>query len=237
MRTSASAVRPSAFEAVVARNARTRSGPSDAFEFLVWLLGAMHEETRSGDRSPISRHFYAKTVALRQFVRCGGESTSGDQSPFWLLQLPPAAKKLPPTLHDCIVEWGAIDPADEDNPLWCDDCGRREPFRMKMRVDQFARYVVIHLDRSASGRHGLPDTRRVEYPLQFDARNYTLTDLGIFQLVAVVCQAQRSLRRYSCIVGSPEQSKWFRISEETVTPIGQSSVLTSEAYILFYERK
>jgi ubiquitin C-terminal hydrolase len=202
----------------------------DAFEFLVQLLDLVHNDI--GDVTPL---FYGNNVAMRRF-RCGKEEQAVDQPAFWMLPLP--RRKKPLNLSDCIDEWRKIEPEDEANPLFCPGHRRAEPYTMEMRVERFARYVVIQLSRFDKTGGGSKDNRRVKYPFDFPSNDFADQDTGKYSLVAVVCHRGHEYGgHYTCIVGDPTEAIWYEISDDDVRRVQREDAVRDEAYILFYEQQ
>jgi ubiquitin C-terminal hydrolase len=153
-----------------------------------------------------------------------------------MLPLPPGRGPL--HLSDCIREWGKVDYEDEANPLFCPRHHKAEPFRMRMRVDQFAKYVVIQLNRFDTTGRGSKDDRRVKYPFTFPSSDFAAKDTGTYSLVAVVChQGHEYDGHYTCIVGDKAEPTWYLISDNRVTKVRKKDAIRGEAYILFYEQQ
>jgi ubiquitin C-terminal hydrolase len=227
------------FRTVVQRRMPMFTGlkADDAFEFLVQLLDVMHRELSVGGDSPIARCFYGRILVRRVFL-CGAREEADDQPAFLMVPLPPPGRV--PTLAGCFSEWQRSDPPDRDNPLFCPQCRCPEAFTMKMAVGHFADCIIIQLNRFTRGPFGTSkDNRRVEYPCKLDSRGLAEHTAGVYQLVGVVChQGWEYAGHYTCIVRGPEEPpRWWRISDASVTPIPESSVVTEDAYILFYYRK
>ncbi|UYV71695.1 USP2 [Cordylochernes scorpioides] len=220
----------------------------DAMEYLQYLLERLHqdfnqlgeypENVQSNDeginywqeycsikRSPIIKTFAGQKLNTLCCQSCGNISKRYEI--IWNISLPLPKKNKTISLLDCFGEHFK-DEVFEDRI--CSNCNNKGSTNA-IEVSRWPEILIIQLIRfSATGKI---DTM-VKCPLNLDIVQHGPPMK--YDLRAVVNYFGNSvLGHYTASCKHPTTNKWFNLNDEKVKQINSDHVITSNAYLLFYE--
>lgn len=175
---------------------------------------------------------------------CGHNSITFD--PFWDLSLPlPSGKRAPNLYHcfDIFMEEEFLDGGERPRCLRCDakrKCSKR------FSVQKFPKVLVLHLKRfSSHGNLGSKINAAVDYPVtdldltRFCSRGTVnrSSEAPLYDLYAVIDHSgYAGAGHYTAKCRHPYSGVWYDFNDASVTPIDTTEIVSSNAYILFYEQ-
>ncbi|XP_063688900.1 ubiquitin carboxyl-terminal hydrolase 2-like isoform X3 [Bolinopsis microptera] len=170
---------------------------------------------------------------------CDHKSVTFD--PFWDLSLPlPRSKSSGLNLLSCFAEFTQEEILDGDEKPTCENCKKRQKCTKQFSIERFPPILVLHLKRFSEVRYRTKLSTKVDFPIE----NLDLSDLSShshsctpkYDLVGVSNHSGNTFSGHYiayCKVGS----RWHRFSDSSVSSISRSDIVSSEAYVLFYERQ
>jgi len=170
---------------------------------------------------------------------CDHKSVTFD--PFWDLSLPlPRSKSSGLNLQSCFAEFTQEEILDGDEKPTCENCKKRQKCTKQFSIERFPPILVLHLKRFSEVRYRTKLSTKVDFPIE----NLDLSDLSSqpnlftpkYDLVGVSNHSGNTFSGHYiayCKVGS----RWHRFSDSSVSSISRSDIVSSEAYVLFYERQ
>ncbi|KAL7065073.1 hypothetical protein AAHC03_04553 [Spirometra sp. Aus1] len=198
------------------------------------------------DNSIIADLFMGQLMSTLECTSCGYKSTTFD--PFWDLSLP-IPKMTPVTIIDCFelftskeVLDGAEQPGRSPDTV-CSGCKSRQRCRKSFSIQRFPQILVIHFKRFSGERSRSKLTTLIDFP----TKNLNLMNF------ASECSPQKSASydlyaisnhsgsvyggHYTAYCRHPNLNTWFEFNDTRVSQIRQSDVVSSEAYVLFYQMR
>ncbi|XP_055330860.1 ubiquitin carboxyl-terminal hydrolase 2-like isoform X2 [Paramacrobiotus metropolitanus] len=169
--------------------------------------------------------------------------------PFWDLSLPiPGSRSRstyasPPStsIDECFKLFVREETLDGDESPTCCHCKTKQRCRKFFTIQRFPKYLVIHLKRFSQERFRAKLSTMVEYPVDgLDLSNFAAdTAVGPkprYNLYAVVCHSGSThCGHYVSYCKHPVTNKWNEYNDARVSPAKEDDIVTSEAYLLFYE--
>ncbi|XP_033100185.1 ubiquitin carboxyl-terminal hydrolase 2-like [Anneissia japonica] len=237
----------------------------DSQEFLRYLLEALHDDTNSVKRRPkyikiednlseeekakkawniylgressfISNLFVGQLKSILECSECQNCSVTFD--PFWDLSLPIPRNKRDATLIDCLKEFTKQEVLEGEERPMCSKCKMKRKCLKSFSIQRFPKILVIHLKRF-SGYSKLSNF--VDFPV-------SNLDLGPF-----ASKSCNTPHRYDLIATSNHsgftygghyiahakhtiQKKWYCYDDTRVDEVSDTSIKSSQAYVLFYQQ-
>ncbi|ESW30296.1 hypothetical protein PHAVU_002G141300 [Phaseolus vulgaris] len=126
----------------------------------------------------------------------------------------------------------------------CDSCKEEVSMEKQLMLDMTPSVAAFHLKRfKADGILVEKIDKHIEFPLELDLQPYTISNqnndvLVKYDLYAIVVHTGFSSTsgHYFCFVRSGPDT-WHKLDDLMVTEVSGDSVLSQEAYILFYARQ
>ncbi|XP_068601969.1 ubiquitin carboxyl-terminal hydrolase 2-like isoform X2 [Brachionichthys hirsutus] len=168
---------------------------------------------------------------------CGFCSTVFD--PFWDLSLPIAKGYGEISLMDCMRLFTKEDVLDGDEKPTCSRCKARRRCTKKFTIQKFPKILVLHLKRFSEARRASKLSTFVNFPMKdLDLWEFASGNSihAVYNLYAVSNHSGTTMGgHYTAYCGNPSSGEWYTFNDSRVTPMSSSQVLSSDAYVLFYE--
>ncbi|OQV20902.1 Ubiquitin carboxyl-terminal hydrolase 2 [Hypsibius exemplaris] len=174
---------------------------------------------------------------------CGNCSVTFD--PFWDLALPIPGNRSSAfsdsNIFDCMKFFTKKEVLDGDERPTCSKCKSRQRSTKIFSIQKFPRCLVIHLKRFSQERYRAKISSLVDYPVEgldlapYAADSYT-GPRPEYNLFAVSCHAGSThCGHYTAFCKHPVSGKWNEYNDSRVSSVSSRDVVTSDAYVLFYE--
>ncbi|KAL0858941.1 hypothetical protein ABMA27_011363 [Loxostege sticticalis] len=188
--------------------------------------------------SRVSDIFVGQLKSTLRCTHCGHDSVTFD--PFWDLSLPIPARTGALRLQQCLQHFTREEEMDGDEKPTCSKCGVRRKCLKWFTVHKFPQVLVLHLKRfSPTERFRGKLSVLVEFPLTgLDMSPYAATRgaQAVYNLYAVSNHSGTTYSgHYTAYCKHPYTGDWHEYNDSRVSPINQRNVVSSEAYVLFYE--
>lgn len=197
-----------------------------------WSRYLRMEESRVGDI------FVGQLKSTLRCTHCHHDSVTFD--PFWDLSLPIPSRTGNLKLQQCLQHFTKEEELDGDEKPTCSKCGVRRKCLKWFTVQKFPQVLVLHLKRfSPQERFRGKLNVLVEFPLSgLDMSPYAAAPgtRSFYNLYAVSNHSGTTYSgHYTAYCKHPYTGEWHEYNDSRVTPISQRNVVSSEAYVLFYE--
>ncbi|XP_065346160.1 ubiquitin carboxyl-terminal hydrolase 2-like isoform X5 [Cloeon dipterum] len=197
------------------------------------------------DDSKIVDIFVGQLKSTLQCTVCGHCSVTFD--PFWDLSLPipPSERYGQVRLAQCFDFFTKEEVLDGDEKPTCSRCQTRQKCLKSFSIHKFPRILVLHLKRfSPLERYRGKLSCTVDFPLQgLDLSAYASASKGsslgqscAYNLYGVANHSGTTYSgHYVAACKHPYSSTWHEYNDSRVSSTSARSVVSSEAYVLFYE--
>ncbi|XP_077234308.1 ubiquitin carboxyl-terminal hydrolase 21-like [Tasmannia lanceolata] len=222
----------------------------DAHEFLQCMLNCLHkcyldsnsqgQSTSSQDDSFVKQIFGGRLRSQLQCCNCGHSSDTFEP----LIDLSLDIKDVD-TLSNALKSFTKVEKiGDPQTKFTCESCKVEVSVEKQLTLDQVPEVVTLHLKRfKSNGSYIEKIDTSVQYPLELDLRPFLSNSNDNneelqYKLYAVVVHIGFSSDsgHYICFIRSSPQT-WNRLDDSKVMSVSEESVLSQEAYILFYARQ
>ncbi|CDS39749.1 ubiquitin specific protease 41 [Echinococcus multilocularis] len=191
------------------------------------------------DDSIIADLFLGQLMSTLECMSCGHKSTTFD--PFWDLSLPiPRGSEV--DIHNCFDLFTSNEILDGAEQPTCSGCKRRQPCRKSFSIQRFPKILVIHFKRFSGERSRSKLTTFIDYPIEhLDLNRYAAycspETNASYRLYAVSNHSGSVFGgHYTASCLHPKLGTWFEFNDTRVRPIRKTEAVSSEAYVLFYQR-
>uniref|UniRef100_A0A915JTJ8 Ubiquitin carboxyl-terminal hydrolase n=1 Tax=Romanomermis culicivorax TaxID=13658 RepID=A0A915JTJ8_ROMCU len=208
------------------------------------------------DDSKIVDIFVGQLKSELKCTSCGHVSTTYD--PFWDLSLPIPQQQSSSngyssssysrqsstvTLADCMDAFTKEEILDGDEKPTCEKCKTRRKCTKKFSIQRFPPILVLHLKRFSGERYRSRLSTLIQFPVtKFDLSAYVCQKSGNgpaprYDLYAVSNHTGTPLMGHYtayCKRGNNDRP-WYLFDDTRVVSVNESCVVSSEAYVLFYE--
>lgn len=210
------------------------------------------------DDSKIVDIFVGQLKSELKCTCCGHVSTTYD--PFWDLSLPIPQQQQQSsssngysssysrqsstvTLADCMDAFTKEEILDGDEKPTCEKCKTRRKCTKKFSIQRFPPILVLHLKRFSGERYRSRLSTLIQFPVtKFDLSAYVCQKSGTspaprYDLYAVSNHTGTPLMGHYtayCKRGHVDRP-WYLFDDTRVVSVNESCVVSSEAYVLFYE--
>ncbi|XP_067203342.1 ubiquitin carboxyl-terminal hydrolase Usp2 isoform X2 [Linepithema humile] len=180
---------------------------------------------------------------LRSSLHCTScDHVSVTLDPFWDLSLPIPARSGTVKLSQCLEHFTREEVLDGDEKPTCSKCQMRRKCTKSFSIQKFPKILVIHLKRfSPMERFRGKLNVMVDFPL-------TGLDLSAFaaprvpgctyNLYGVANHSGTTYSgHYTAYCKHPYSGEWHEYNDSRVSVVSTRSVVSSEAYVLFYEQQ
>nr|DBA13903.1 TPA: hypothetical protein GDO54_004929 [Pyxicephalus adspersus] len=142
------------------------------------------------------------------------------------------------SLYDCFNLFTKEEELNSEKAPICDRCRQRTKSTKKLTIQRFPRILVLHLNRFSTTRFSIKKCSvSVEFPLhRLNLKEFASEKAGspVYNLYAL-CNHSGSVHYGHYTAYCKDPSGWHAYNDSRVTPISESLVQSSEAYVLFYE--
>nr|XP_023016275.1 ubiquitin carboxyl-terminal hydrolase 2-like [Leptinotarsa decemlineata] len=185
--------------------------------------------------SKIVDNFVGQLKSTMKCTHCGYSSVTFD--PFWDLSLfiPQRTDQL--SLWQCLDYFTREETLDGIEKPTCSKCKERRKCIKSLSIHKFPYILVIHLKRFSptESRGKLNDV--IEFPLEgLDMDNFAGENVATcYNLYALLNHSGTTNRgHYTAYCRHPYTSAWHKYNDSHVSPISPKSLVSGEAYVLFY---
>ncbi|XP_066464852.1 ubiquitin carboxyl-terminal hydrolase 21 [Eleutherodactylus coqui] len=142
------------------------------------------------------------------------------------------------SLLDCFSLFTKEEELNSENAPICDRCRQKTKSTKKLTIQRFPRILVLHLNRFSTTRFSIKKCSVVvDFPLhKLNLKEFASEKAGspVYNLYAL-CNHSGSVHYGHYTAYCKDQSGWFSYNDSRVSPISESQLQSSEAYVLFYE--
>jgi len=168
---------------------------------------------------------------------CGYKSVTFD--PFWDLSLPIPKNRSEVRISDCLDSFMKEEVRDGDERPTCAKCKAHRKCTKTFSIQRFPKILVLHLKRFSGERYRSKLSTKVNFDLRgLDLSKFTVENgpvsynlYGISNHVGSVYSGH-----YTAYCRHPYKKKWYSFNDTRVNSVSESSLVSEEAYVLFYER-
>ncbi|GBG75434.1 hypothetical protein CBR_g20064 [Chara braunii] len=207
---------------------------------------------KSRNDSIIQDIFCGQLQSTIECMTCRRKSQCFD--PFLDLSLPIPKRSLSCggssiTIQDCLSAFTAEERLDGRNKYHCEHCKAPRSSTKKLSIFRLPPILVLHIKRFCGARFSsfTKDSTLVKFCLKgLDLTNFMGLTVAsgsagrrpVYDLYAV-SNHSGSLGggHYTAYCKTAEENSWYSFNDSIVTPIGESSIVSSAAYLLFYQRR
>lgn len=192
------------------------------------------------DNSQIVDMFVGQLKSELHFSPCRHCSVTFD--PFWDLSLSIPKNRSEVNLEDCIKLFMKEEElAAEERPM-CAKCKTRQSCTKSFSIQRFPKILVLHLKRFSQERFGRKLSTLVDFPPKLDLTEYAAESSShgsrqvLYDLYAVSNHSGgTSSGHYTAYCKNPYSGDWSFFNDARVSNAMSNQVVSSEAYVLFYQ--
>ncbi|XP_027348085.1 ubiquitin carboxyl-terminal hydrolase 21-like [Abrus precatorius] len=215
-----------------------RGEQQDAHEFMQCVLNKLRSCFPYRDDNLVENIFGSRLISNLRCCNCGYSSDTYEP----VLDVSLGIENMN-TLQLALESFTKVEKINEN--FKCDACGEELSTEKRLLLDQTPLVAAFHLKRfKRDGSSVKKISGHVQFTLQLDLLPYISgngnnNDVPLqYDLYAVLVHLGYSLNsgHYFCFVRS-DPDKWHKMNDAKVTSVSGDSVLSQEAYILFYARE
>ncbi|XP_005514962.2 ubiquitin carboxyl-terminal hydrolase 42 [Columba livia] len=216
----------------------------DAHEFLCFTVDALQKACLNGSNK-LDRSSQATTLIyqifggyLRSRVKClNCKAVSDTYEPFLDITLD---IKAVTSVTRALEQFVKPEQLDGENSYKCSKCKKMVPASKRYTIHRSSNVLTISLKRFANFTGGKIN-KDVKYPEYLDLRAYMSQSIGeplIYALYAVLVHSGFNCNagHYLCFIKAGN-GLWYRMNDASVELSDIKTVLTQQAYVLFYIRR
>jgi ubiquitin carboxyl-terminal hydrolase 2/21 len=195
----------------------------------------------------VVKHFFYLIVGLIKCANCKYVSFSYDPSNILCLPIPPItlkAKSDDPkiTLYDCFDHYFGKEILCDSSSWKCDKCDNKMDNYKEYRMLNTPDVLIILIKRFTLESTGWrKNNYAVQFPVLLNIANYKIgsdkTNCN-YRLFAIANHTGNMgsghYYAYCCDLDNPLKP-WYEFNDERVSPLTESNIYTSNAYMLFYQ--
>ncbi|XP_048777301.1 ubiquitin carboxyl-terminal hydrolase 2-like [Ostrea edulis] len=193
------------------------------------------------DNSHIVEIFVGQLKSELKFD-CDHRSVTFD--PFWDLSVPipkvSLSMRSDVNIIQCITAFMKAEVLDGEERPTCSVCKKRMRCTKSFSIQRFPTILVLHLKRFSQGRYSQKVSTCIDFPLVLDMSEYSAEKGGKRVLYNLYGVSNHSggvhSGHYTANCKHPYNGEWNVFSDTRVSPTSASRAVSSEAYLLFYER-
>lgn len=195
------------------------------------------KQYRLRDDSKLVDIFVGQIVSTLTCVKCGETSTVFES--FWDLSVP-----ISSSVHNSLKTFTTAEILDHDEKPKCEKCQTNRKMIKEYRIFRLPKILIIHLKRfKGSGRIRRKDDSNVKIDQNLNVSSFlhekSTKILGNqqenYKLYAVSnhCGSTGG-GHYTAICKSEDSNEWKNYNDSSVSSVNESSIQSSNAYVLFY---
>lgn len=215
----------------------------DAHEFLQYTVDAMQKACLNGSNK-LDRHTQATTLVCQIFggylrsrvkcLNCKGVSDTFDPYLDITLEI-----KAAQSVNKALEQFVKPEQLDGENSYKCSKCKKMVPASKRFTIHRSSNVLTLSLKRFANFTGG-KIAKDVKYPEYLDIRPYMSQPTGepiIYVLYAVLVHTGFNCHagHYFCYIKA-SNGLWYQMNDSIVSTSDIRSVLSQQAYVLFYIR-
>lgn len=215
----------------------------DAHEFLQYTVDAMQKACLNGSNK-LDRHTQATTLVCQIFggylrsrvkcLNCKGVSDTFDPYLDITLEI-----KAAQSVNKALEQFVKPEQLDGENSYKCSKCKKMVPASKRFTIHRSSNVLTLSLKRFANFTGG-KIAKDVKYPEYLDIRPYMSQPNGepiIYVLYAVLVHTGFNCHagHYFCYIKA-SNGLWYQMNDSIVSTSDIRSVLSQQAYVLFYIR-
>ncbi|XP_052867758.1 ubiquitin carboxyl-terminal hydrolase Usp2-like [Anopheles cruzii] len=192
------------------------------------------------ENSVIKDLFVGQLRSTLKCTYCSTESTMFD--PFWDLSLPLPTSNSRFKLENCLEMFIKEEVLDGIDQPTCSKCNMRRKCTKSLTIERFPKYLVIHLKRFSETRWSKL-TNVIEFPTgerELNLQPYASEDHSgpvTYSLYGISNHMGSTAGgHYIAVCKHPITKEWNEFNDNFVSETTERSLVTSSAYVLFYER-
>ncbi|XP_023722638.1 ubiquitin carboxyl-terminal hydrolase 2 isoform X2 [Cryptotermes secundus] len=190
------------------------------------------------DNSKVVDIFVGQLKSTLRCTACGHCSVTFD--PFWDLSLPIPVRTGQVRLQQCFDHFTREEVLDGDEKPTCSKCQMRRKCTKSFTIQKFPKILVLHLKRfSPTERFRGKLNVTVDFPLTgLDLSSYAASRGPgcMYNLYGVANHSGTTYSgHYTAYCKHPYTGEWHEYNDSRVSTISSRSVVSSEAYVLFFE--
>lgn len=190
------------------------------------------------DNSKIVDWFVGQLRSTLTCTSCDYSSVTFD--PFWDLSVPIPKRRSDTSIHDCLTEFMSEEVLDGDERPTCSKCKARRKMTKTFSIQKFPQILVLHLKRFSGERYRSKLSTNIDFPMaNLNLSKYSAEEKGpkaVYNLYGVSNHSGTVYSgHYTAYVKHPYSGEWHHFSDTSVRPVSSNRVVSSEAYVLFYE--
>lgn len=189
------------------------------------------------DNSHIVEIFVGQLKSELRFD-CDHRSVTFD--PFWDLSVPIPKMRNDVSIIQCLTAFMKAEVLDGDERPTCSQCRKRMRCTKMFSIQRFPTILVLHLKRFSQGRYSQKVSTCVDFPQVLDMTEYSSEKGGKRVLYNLYGVSNHSggvhSGHYTANCKHPYSGEWNVFNDTRVSPTSASRAVSSEAYLLFYER-
>lgn len=193
------------------------------------------------DDSRIVDLFVGQLKSTLQCAVCGHKSVTFD--PFWDLSLPISDSRCSAhSLQQCLELFTKDEVLDGDEKPTCEECKKRQRMTKQLSIWKCPKILVLHLKRFGNCERY---RSKLDTNVQFPLKNLDISEFvssggdshrSKYNLIAVSNHSGSTHSgHYTASCLNPHNRQWYCCNDARVSEINDSSVVSPEAYVLFYE--
>ncbi|XP_014251956.1 ubiquitin carboxyl-terminal hydrolase 2-like [Cimex lectularius] len=190
------------------------------------------------DNSEIVDLFVGQLKSTLQCTSCDHKSTTFEV--FWDLSLPlPTRSSTSLRLSQCLDHFTKEEILDGDEMPTCSKCKTRRKCTKRFSIQRFPKILVLHLKRFSPSERYRKLSATVEFPLtNLDMSAYSSNQQTcIYNLYAVSNHSGSAHSgHYTAYCLHRKNQQWYEFNDSRVSQTSSRNVVSSEAYLLFYEQ-
>uniref|UniRef100_A0A8C8EDP1 Ubiquitin carboxyl-terminal hydrolase n=1 Tax=Otus sunia TaxID=257818 RepID=A0A8C8EDP1_9STRI len=216
----------------------------DAHEFLSFIIDALQKACLNGS-TKLDRSSQGTTLIyqifggyLRSRVKClNCKAVSDTYEPFLDITLD---IKAVTSVTKALEQYVKPEQLDGENSYKCSKCKKMVPASKRYTIHRSSNVLTLSLKRFANFTGGKIN-KDVKYPEYLDLRAYMSQSIGeplIYSLYAVLVHTGfgTNAGHYICFIKAGN-GLWYRMNDATVELSDIKTVLSQQAYVLFYIRR
>lgn len=199
------------------------------------------ERYLSREKSMIQDLFVGQLKSTLTCTTCDYRSVTYD--PFWDLSLPiPTRTKMEDiNITRCFRVFTQEEVLDGDEKPTCEKCKKRRKCMKRFLIEIFPKILVIHLKRFSGTRYRTKLDSKVNFPLELNLASFAANSHGgkqtpIYSLYGISNHMGGTHGgHYTAYCRHPDNDRWHVYNDSRVSEISSNKLVSSSAYVLFYE--
>lgn len=200
------------------------------------------ERYLSREKSMIQDLFVGQLKSTLTCTVCEHRSVTYD--PFWDLSLPiPSRTKTEDiNITRCFRAFTQEEILDGDEKPTCEKCKKRRKCTKRFLIEIFPKILVIHLKRFSGTRYRTKLDTKVSFPLELSLSSFAANSHGsekqspVYSLYGVSNHMGGTHGgHYTAYCKHPDTERWHGYNDSRVSEITANKLVSSSAYVLFYE--